>query len=171
MIHRILFRFFPALSLTLAVLFALPALSHGQTFRGGISGTVTDPSGAVVPGAQVTAVETATGTSYKAVTSSAGEFAFTNLPVGDYTVTVSAAGFATIKVNKVTVLAGESYTLPIKLRSPAPRRPWRLRPTQLALDTVTDVQTAAIPEQEVQNLPNSNRDFTQMMAQNTGFAG
>ena len=90
----------------LAALFALPALSYGQTFRGGISGTVTDQSGAVVPGAQVTAVETATNISYKAVTSSAGEFAFSNLPVGDYTVTVSATGFATEKVTKVTVSAG-----------------------------------------------------------------
>jgi hypothetical protein len=55
-----------------------------QTFRGGISGTVTDQSGAVVPGAQVTAVETATNTTYKTVSSSAGEFAFANLPLGSY---------------------------------------------------------------------------------------
>jgi hypothetical protein len=87
---------FPVL-LLLVVLFALPAVGFGQTFRGGISGTITDQSGAVLPGAQVTAVETATNISYKAVSSSAGEFAFANLPVGNYTVTVSASGFATVK--------------------------------------------------------------------------
>jgi hypothetical protein len=153
------------------VLFALPALSYGQTFRGGITGSVTDASGAVVPGAQIAAVETATGTSYKAVTSSAGEFAFANLPVADYTVTVTATGFATVKVDKVAVLAGESYTLPIKLNVASTAQTVEVTANQLTLDTVTDEQANAIPEQQVQGLPNSNRDFTQMLAQNTGFAG
>ena len=101
--------------LALAVFVAAPVSVSGQTFRGGISGTVTDQSGAVVPGAMVTAVETATNTSLKTVSSSAGEFAFTNLPLGDYSVTVSASGFSTVKVKSVTVSAGVSYTLPVKL--------------------------------------------------------
>ena len=53
---------FTAFLLALAVLFALPANSFGQTFRGGINGTVTDQSGAVIPGATVEATETATNT-------------------------------------------------------------------------------------------------------------
>ena len=101
--------------LVLAVLIGLPAAGLGQTFRGGINGTVTDQSGAVVPGAQVTAVETATNSTYKAVTTSAGEFAFANLPLGDYAVTVVAPGFSSQRVNQVTVSAGMNYTLPVKL--------------------------------------------------------
>ncbi len=169
--HRIVFRLLTALSLALAVLFALPAGSYGQTFRGGIIGTVTDQSGAVVPGANITAVETATNTSYKAVSSSAGEFAFSNLPLGDYSVTVTAAGFATMKINKVTVLAGASYTLPVKLAVASAAQTVEVTASALALDTVTDVQTSDIPEQAVQSLPNSGRDFTQMLALNAGFAG
>jgi hypothetical protein len=169
--NRSLRSVFTALLLVLAMLFALPAASSGQTFRGGISGTVTDQSGAVVPGAQVKAVETATNTSYKAVSSSAGEFFFTNLPLGDYTVSVSAAGFATVKVNKVTVSAGVNYTLPVKLAVASAAQTVEVTASVLALDTVTDVQASAIPEAIVQNLPNSGRDFTQMLAQNNGFAG
>ena len=169
--HRILFRLFPVLSLALAVLFALPALSYGQTFRGGITGTVTDASGAVLPGVQVVAVETATGISYKAVSSSAGEFAFSNLPVGNYTVTVAAAGFATEKVTQVAVVAATSYVLPVKLSVASSLQTVQVTANELTLDTVTDEQANAIPEQQVQSLPNSNRDFTQMLAQNTGFAG
>ncbi|MGA2807560.1 MAG: carboxypeptidase-like regulatory domain-containing protein [Terracidiphilus sp.] len=155
----------------LALLFALSVSGFAQTFRGGISGSVTDQSGAVVPGAQVVAVETATNTSYKAISSSAGEFAFSNLPVGDYTVTASAGGFATEKVNKVTVSAGVSYTLPIKLTVASTAQTVEVTASSLALDTVTDIQAADIPEIIVQNLPNSGRDFTQMLAQNAGFAG
>ena len=97
---------FTLVLLALAVFVILPVSVSGQTFRGGISGTVTDQSGAVVPGAMVTVVETATNTSLKTVSSSAGEFAFTNLPLGDYSVTVSASGFSTVKVKSVTVSAG-----------------------------------------------------------------
>jgi len=82
--HRTIRNVFTAFLLGMAVLIALPAASFGQGFRGGISGTVTDQAGAVVAGAQVTAVETATNISLKTVTSSAGEFAFSNLPLGDY---------------------------------------------------------------------------------------
>jgi hypothetical protein len=157
--------------LALSALLALPAAALGQTFRGGISGTVTDTSGAVVPNAQVEAIEIATNTSYKTLTSSAGEFAFNNLPLGDYTVTVSATGFGTIKVTKVSVLGGIDYTLPVKLAVANAAQTIEVTANALTLDTVTDVQASDIPEQIVQNLPNSGRDFTQMLAQNAGFAG
>jgi hypothetical protein len=157
--------------LALAVLFSFPAAGFGQTFRGGISGSVTDQSGAVVPKAEITAVETATNTSYKAISSSAGEFAFSNLPLGDYTVTVSAPSFATVKVNKVTVSAAVSYVLPVKLSVAGAAQTIEVTASELALNTVTDEQSTAIPEEVVQDLPNSGRDFTQMLAQNTGFAG
>jgi hypothetical protein len=162
---------FSTLLLVLAVLLALPAASSGQTFRGGISGTVTDPSGAALPGAVVTAVETATNISFNAVASSAGEFAFTNLPLGDYTVSVSAAGFETVKVTKVTVSAGVSYILPVKLTVASTAQSVEVTASALALDTVTDVQASDIPAVVVQNLPNSGRDFTQMLSLNAGFAG
>ncbi len=92
--HRIMRSTFSVL-LAFAAVVSVPAACFGQTFRGGINGTITDQSGAVVPGAQVAAVETSTNTSYKTVSSSAGEFSFSNLPLGDYSVTITATGFST----------------------------------------------------------------------------
>jgi hypothetical protein len=151
------------------LLAVFPAI--GQTFRGGISGTVTDQSGAVIPGAQVTAVDTSTNADYKTVTSTAGEFAFSNLPLGTYTVTTSASGFSSQKVNKITVTAGASYTLPVKLAVASASQTVEVSADALALDTATDTQDTVLAEQVIQNLPNSGRDFTQMLSQTTGFAG
>jgi Carboxypeptidase regulatory-like domain/TonB dependent receptor len=171
MLHSITRYFVLCCSLIVGLFFAISTHASAQTFRGAITGAVTDPSGAALPGAQVAAVETATGISYKSESSSAGEFAFTNLPVGDYTVTVSAPGFSTVKFNKVTVSAGGSYTLPVTLGMAKTQQTIEVTASQLTLDTVTDVQSSDIPEAAVQTLPNSGRDFTQMLALNAGFAG
>jgi hypothetical protein len=169
--HRMSRSVFAALLLALAMVMAIPISGLAQTFRGGISGTVTDQSGAVVPGAQVAAVESATNTTYKTVSSSAGEFAFSNVPLGSYTVTVTANGFKSEKVDKVPVTAGGTYTLPIKLAVASAGETVEVTASSLSLDTVTDTQSTALPEEVVQNLPNSGRDFTQMLAQTPGFAG
>jgi hypothetical protein len=155
----------------MTVFIVAQGIAFGQTFRGGISGSVTDQSGAVVPGAQITAVESATNTSYKAVSSTAGEFAFSNIPLGSYTVSVTASGFKSEKVDKVPVTAGNTYTLPIKLAIASAGETVEVTADSLSLDTVTDTQATALPEEVVQNLPNSGRDFTQMLAQTPGFAG
>jgi outer membrane receptor protein involved in Fe transport len=159
----------------LTVLFAGATLSFGQNFRGSIRGTVTRESGAVVAGAQVTAVSSATNSIYNTVTSSAGEYSFPNLPLGDYSVTVTADGFSTEKVNRVTVLAGVDYMLPVKLIEATEALENALltevTADALTLDTANDVQSTVIPETAVQNLPLSGRDFTQMVALLAGHAG
>ena len=145
--------------------------SSAQTYRGGIIGTVTDNSGAAIAGAAITAVEDATSVSYKTVSSSAGDFEFTNLPVGTYTVTLSMSGFSTAKYVKVDVGAGTSYNLAAKLAVSSSAETVEVTAASLTLDTATDIQATTLPEVVVQNLPNSGRDFTQMVSQTTGFAG
>ncbi len=86
-----------------------------QAFRGGIQGIVTGPSGAPLGAAAVEAVHQLTGIGYAIRSSSAGEFAFHDLPLGDYTITVSHDGFAPVKIGGVLVSAGSTYNLPVKL--------------------------------------------------------
>ncbi len=162
---------FTLVLIVLALLFTVHSGAFAQTFRGAISGTVTDQSGAVVPGASVTAIESSTNTAYKTVSSSAGEFAFANMPLGSYTVTITAAGFKNTKVDKVPVTAASTYALPIKLAVASAGETVEVTADSLSLDTVTDTQSTALPEEVVQNLPNSGRDFTQMLSQTPGFAG
>jgi hypothetical protein len=147
------------------------SFTFAQTFRGGINGTVTDITGATITGAAASAVNTATNQSYQTVSSSAGEFNFTNLPLGSYTVTISFPGFSTVKYDKVQVEASSSYTLAAKLALSSTAQTIEVTAASLTLDTDTDVQTTVLPETVVQNLPNSGRDFTQMLSQTTGFAG
>jgi len=73
-------------ALLLFLLFASLAVAQTSTSR--ISGTVTDATGAVVPGATVTAKNEATGVAYTQQTTDAGLYAFPSLPVGNYTITV-----------------------------------------------------------------------------------
>src|SRR5208337_4288749 len=92
----------------------LAALAGAQTFRGAISGTVTDPTGGVVANAQVKATDTATGVAHTTTTTSGGQFVFQDLPLGTYKVTVVASGFAESTTDNVPVTAGQVYSLPIK---------------------------------------------------------
>ena len=171
MTNRLTRSAFSALFLALAVLVALPATSLGQTFRGGINGTVTDQSGAVVPGATVEATETATNSAHKTISSSAGEFSFQDLPLGAYGISVMATGFKAEKISGVTVTAGVIYTLPVKLNIAAAGETVEVNASGLALDTTSTTQTTDIPEATVQDIPLNGRDFTQLIGLAPGFAG
>ena len=74
-----------------------------QTFRGTILGTVTDPQGAVVAGAKVTAHNIDTGLERTTQTSADGSYSLPELPIGTYTVTVTQSGFQTAVTSKVAV--------------------------------------------------------------------
>src|ERR1700736_6764178 len=103
------------LFLAVIVILTLGVAANAQTFRGAINGTVTDPSGAVVPNATVKATESATGIDHTTTTTSDGAFAFQDLPLGFYKVTVTATGFPAYTVDKVQVVAGQIYTFQVKL--------------------------------------------------------
>src|ERR1700719_1601852 len=94
---------------TLVVLVLVGVSGYAQTFRGAINGTVSDPSGAVVSAADVKATEIATGVVHSTITTSGGEFAFQDLPLGAYRVTVTVKGFQQTNVENVTVAAGSVY--------------------------------------------------------------
>jgi Carboxypeptidase regulatory-like domain/TonB dependent receptor len=157
--------------LALFVLLGIAVAAHAQTFRGAINGTVTDPSGALVPNAKVKATEVATGIDHNTVTTGDGQFAFQDIPVGTYKVNVTAAGFATIAVDKVEVLAGSIYTLPVKLTIAKEVTTVEVAAAALTMDTTTPAQTQTIEAQVVQDIPLNGRDFSQLIAVNPGYGG
>src|SRR5215470_7344627 len=156
-----------ALLLTLS--FAITA--NSQTFRGAINGTVTDPSGAAVPNASVKATESATGLDHTTVTSSEGQFAFQDIPLGFYKVIVTASGFPVNSVDKVEVVAGTIYTLNIQLKMGQQSTTVEVSAAAITLDTTTSAQTMSIQDDVVQNAPLNGRDFTQLIAVQPGFGG
>src|SRR5438067_7585189 len=155
---------------TVIVLFVAMS-ADSQTFRGAINGTVTDPSGAVVPRAQVKATEVATGVEHSTVTTAEGQFAFQDIPLGFYKVSVIAPGFAGRTIDKVEVTAGNIYTLPIKLALGQETQIVEVSAAALALDTTTPTQNMTISSDVVQDVPLNGRDFTQLIAVAPGYGG
>src|SRR5215470_10864433 len=90
------------LSLLLCLLLVSASLL-AQTFRGTILGTVTDPQGAVVAGAKVTAHNVNTGLERATQTSADGSYSLPELPIGTYTVSVTQSGFQTAVTSNVAV--------------------------------------------------------------------
>ncbi len=97
------------------VVLTLPLAAAAQTATGRVTGVVTDPSGAVLPGVTVTVKGDSGSVVGTAVTDSVGRYVVDNLAPGSYTVTVELAGFTTL-VSKVSVVAGQPVTLDTKLQ-------------------------------------------------------
>src|SRR5882757_6246859 len=144
---------------------------YAQTFRGGINGSVTDASGAAIPNAALQAVDDATGVTHSTLSSSAGEYSFVDLPLGAYTVTATATGFQTLKVDRIPVTAGSLYSLPLKLSVAQQATTVEVDAAGVALDTTSTTQTTVVPDRTVQNIPLNGRDYTQLIALTPGFAG
>ncbi len=155
----------------LGIVLVLSGTSRAQTFRGGISGTVTDAQQAAVASAQVEAIEDSTAQSHKTVTSSAGTFVFQDVPQGTYTVIIHASGFDTLKVDKVIVSAGSVHNLQLSVSVAKQVQTIEVSADALALDTTSATQNSFIPQQAVADAPLNGRDFTQLVALTPGYTG
>jgi hypothetical protein len=94
-----------------AVLLSLASLAPAQTITGTIVGSVRDPSGLAVSGATVVLIHPSTSTQREALTDGGGDFRFTNLAPGGYSITVKAPGFKAAEITAVNLPAAE--TLPV----------------------------------------------------------
>src|SRR4051794_40692589 len=90
---------------------------HGQSEMGGatLNGVVTDPSGAAIAGARITAREQSTGFERSAISSGAGLYSLLRLPVGVYDLAVEQKGFQLTKRTRITLNVGAVVTLDVQL--------------------------------------------------------
>ena len=105
------------------------AFSQG-IITGGINGTVADPTGAIIPSATVKVVSDSTGTTFEAKSNGEGAFQISDVPIGLYTVTVTAQGFGSTVLNHVGVVAGNSTPLKVSLLY-SRERPTAMRATAM----------------------------------------
>ena len=150
------------LLLGVSILLALGVVprSHAQVLYGSVTGTVTDPSGAVVAGAQVTLTNEATGLKRQTTTDSAGTYRVLDLPQGDYTIEVTATGFKPLKVANVPVVIGQVNARDAQLQVGTASQEVTVEESAVVLQTQkADVHTE-ITSYAVQNLPLSTyRNF------------
>src|ERR1044071_5968971 len=105
-----------SLACTLFVVIVVSAtIATAQTGTSHITGSVTDSTGAVVPGASVTAMNEATGVKSTQTTTDSGVYAFSSLPVGNYTITVEKQGFKTLLKTNNALEVGTPLTVDISL--------------------------------------------------------
>jgi len=121
---------------------------------GSVSGTVTDQTGSVVPGAKVTVQSTATNQASTAVTSDLGFFAVRSLPPGTYKVTVESKNFRTVVLEKVEVLVAQDSALgSIKLELGQIGETIQVEGGAPLLETTTSQVTTSFSAKEVADLP------------------
>src|SRR5437588_5856391 len=156
-------------------LIALAVLAlFGQMFAqggatGAITGTVLDPSGAVVAGAEVRIVNQDTGVLTRTTkTDSNGSFTATLLPVGTYTVNVTSPGFQEAKFTDIAVRITETTRMEAKLRPVAVQEKIEVQAQVQTVETSTATTGQAIESRTIRDLPLATQNFHQLLSLSTG---
>ncbi len=143
------------------LLIAVPAFA--QSFRGNISGIVSDPSGAAVAQAVVKADNPTTGFSRQTVSTDAGEFLFADLALGKYTISVSSPGFQTSTLKDVEVAVSKTANLAITLSVAQQASTVEVEASAVQVETTSSALAAVVTPKAVQEMPLNGRDFRQML--------
>src|SRR5580693_5526618 len=148
-----------ALISCMAVLFFAVELSAQTIVTGGFSGTITDPTGATVPGATLSLVSRATGSTASTVSGANGEYTFSLLKPDEYTLTVTKNGFKTY-TRTVPVLLGQNLAVSIPLELGAGTTTVEVSEAPALLQTENANISTTFDTRTVQNIPNPGNDVT-----------
>ncbi|HKS80434.1 MAG TPA: carboxypeptidase regulatory-like domain-containing protein [Candidatus Acidoferrales bacterium] len=142
-----------------------------QNITAYLTGTVTDPSGAVVSGASVTLHNVDLNTDVITVkTDSGGAYTATELPLGTYTVSVEATGFKKFLASDVVLHVGEHRTLDIKLEVGQVTEQVTVTAATVPIETSSAAQDTTITGTQIRELQLNNRNFEQLVALQPGVA-
>ena len=148
------------------------ALLVGQTFRGTILGSVTDPSGAYVAGATVKVRNVATGLERTTVTSGDGSYRVPELPIGTYSVTVTQTGFQTAVTSDVEVNVATERRVDAQLKTGQVTQLVEVSGGDLPqIETQTNELGGVLTSKSVEDMPINGRDYTKLIFLNPGVAG
>jgi hypothetical protein len=153
-----------ALLLCLSVVLFAPTTRAQTTGSGSIQGTVTDPSGALIPNASVKLVESSTEVTLTTKTSSGGDYAFPNINVGTYTVTVTAPGFETYSSTGNVLEVGSSIAINAKLSVGSSDVKVEVRAEGLALQTEDATFKQTVDGVEMTEMPLNGRNMAGLVS-------
>ncbi|MBV8436415.1 MAG: carboxypeptidase regulatory-like domain-containing protein, partial [Silvibacterium sp.] len=158
---RSFFRLIPSLTTFAFVLFLASGLAaFAQVDQGSITGLVTDTTGAVVPNAKVTLLNTDQGLTLETNTTSSGEYTFSPVRIGHYTVSVSTAGFATTTQQNLTVNVSQNLRVDVQLKPGSATQTVEVTAAPPVLQTEDASLGQVVTGQSVNNLPLNGRNFT-----------
>jgi hypothetical protein len=145
-----------------------PALSaNAQVVGGSISGTVVDPSGAVIPNAGVLVHNDDTNAQRTLTTSSVGSFTAPSLAIGRYTISANAPGFAPYKQTGIDITVGQSLELTLKLTVTG-NESVTVEAVASTVNVSTDQTAGLVNSRQVKELPLNGRSYDQLITLNPG---
>ncbi|WP_446743806.1 carboxypeptidase regulatory-like domain-containing protein [Silvibacterium acidisoli] len=143
--------------------FAVCLSGMAQTVTGSVRGTITDPSGAIVPNAKVTAINTATGVKTTDNTNNAGEYSIRFLQIGQYTLTVEIQGFNTAHYGPFSLEIDQVAKIDIPLSIGQTSTTVTVQEnTQPILQTENATNGETFTENTINSVPLNGRDFSQL---------
>jgi len=146
-----------AIAVVVLSLFSTAALA--DELYGRIRGTVTDPSGAVLPGVAIKATNVATGISKSTVSSNDGLYEIPGLIPGTYTVSATKTGFAVVTTNDVKLLANQVYVNPISMQVGAVTEVVTVSANPAQVEQTSMQLTATITDKTITDLPLNGRNW------------
>jgi hypothetical protein len=147
----------------LAIMMSAIVPIWGQGAVGTIVGQVSDPTGAVIPGAKITITQTDTNVLHKATTGSAGTFLVPYLNPGHYSVLVEAGGFNSTRIEQIKLEVDQTVRADVVLKLGAATEQISVSAQDVQLDSETASIGQMISEQQVSDLPLNGRNFTSLM--------
>jgi hypothetical protein len=147
---------------------AAAGISAQSPGTGAIAGRITDSTGAALTRATLLAVDEATQASRSAVSSDQGEFRISLLPPGSYSISATAPGFESRMVNHVSVVAGETATLELRLSVGKAKDTVEVRDAADLAQTESSTLGRVIDQVAIESLPLANRNYTQLIALSPG---
>lgn len=130
---------------------------------GTISGTITDATGAAIPNASVTVLNTGTGFKKTVLSNGAGNFSAPALPFGEYTVTASAAAFSTTTTKPLTLSVGSTVNVNVALAVAGAQTTVQVTGTSTTVNTTSPTSGTTLNATQIQNLPINGRDITDFL--------
>ncbi len=151
------------------LLLLCPLTSRAQELAATLSGTVTDPSGAVVPNATITIIQNGmNGDARVAQSDAGGHYVAPNLPAGTYTVKVVASGFETFLAKDVVLNVAEKHALNPELKTGAVTTTITVEENPVSVDTETSGQAGTISGIQIRGLEINSRNFEQLLTLQPG---
>ena len=154
--------------LSAVLLLALSVSAHAQVTTATLVGLVRDTSNAVIPGATVVATNEGTGVTREGVSDSNGEFVFSALPAGAYTVKVELTGFKTLQNQGMQLGAGQTVRQSFTLEVGTLAETVTVAGEAPLIETAASLQSDTLGAQEVTELPVNRRNLTNLMSLTAG---
>ena len=150
------------LTLALVLLLGFAQFVHAQGGAASLRGTVTDPSGSIVPSAKVTVTQVGTGVVETVAADHGGDYLFPHLAPADYILTVEAQGFQLFTQKGITLLADQNVTDNVTLQLGASTQTVTVQAGAAQVDTTTATLSQVVNQTQMVELPLNGRNAAQL---------